>query len=344
MTSQVPQDVQYTDLTPAQAAFLQRTVPLEAKALNCAAAITSAAQADGTLTVTIHYSPISPDAAPVASAMLSAPETPAATPAVFAQGISFAAGGLPLLQSDIDAAATTLGNIDPKLIWAIIRKESPISAGFYPSRRPVILYERHIFAQLTGDKYTASNPLISGPPYKDYGSYDDQYTRLISAMALDKEFALQSCSWGVGQVLGENAGALSYGTAVAMVAEMIKSEGAQLTAMVRFLQVNSLVGPLGKLDWDGFSKIYNGGSNPAYAGELHDCYTYFATNGLPDIDVRTAQLGLTYLGYGVTIDGRFGGQTQTAIKKFQTDKNLLPATGNLDDTVKEAIRKAAFGS
>ncbi|NJM92326.1 MAG: N-acetylmuramidase family protein [Rhodospirillaceae bacterium] len=74
-----------------------------------------------------------------------------------------------------------------------------------PNRRPKILFERHIFHQRTNGKFDATHPDISHPKWGEYGKASAQYDRLGRAMALDRQAALESASWGLPQVMGFNA-------------------------------------------------------------------------------------------------------------------------------------------
>jgi hypothetical protein len=90
-------------------------------------------------------------------------------------------------------------------------------APFDQFLRPVIQYERHKFARHTHHRFDATNADISGKAYtsakftKD-GSpiaatdryVSDAYARFERAYLLDADAAIQACSWGMFQVLGEN--------------------------------------------------------------------------------------------------------------------------------------------
>jgi hypothetical protein len=342
MSASVPQDIRYTNLKPAEVAFLQQTVPVDAVRKGLTATIDTAQEPGDRTTVTIHFSPTVPttNKAAASAPVALAPPQALVPPAV---GINFTAGGAPLTQSDIDQAVAHLDNIEPQLIWAIIRKESETLAGFLDDRRPVILYERHIFAKRSNNSFTTSHPEISGPPYKTYGTLADQYARLNQAIILNRSAALEACSWGLGQVLGENATALGYANVESMVTEMIQSEAKQLQAVVAFLRHNNLVEPLRNKRWDEFSSIYNGGANPTYATLLQQGYNVYVTQGLPDLNVRSAQLCLSYLGYSLSVDGRFGDHTKAAVIKFQQLAGIEPPTGTLDQATWTTISRFAFG-
>ena len=72
-----------------------------------------------------------------------------------------------------------------------------------PDRRPQILFERHIFHRLTDGKFDDGQ--ISDPAAGGYGARGAaQYDRLALALAKDADAALQSASWGIGQIMGMN--------------------------------------------------------------------------------------------------------------------------------------------
>jgi hypothetical protein len=346
MSDSIPQDMRYTDLTPAQLAFLQQTVPLDARRNGLIATIEASPPVNGLLTVTVHFgrAPAPVPLAPVAQPPAADPLAPARTPAPVAApppDIDFTSGGMPLTAADIADACAALDGIEPALVWAIIKKECQPLAGFLHDRRPLILYERHVFAELTNHRFDNDNAEISGPRYTRYGTYADQYARLAQAMRLEPEAALRSCSWGVGQLLGRHAEDLGYANAREMVADMVASEGAQLRAMVTFLRNNRLIAPLKAKAWDDFATAYNGGGNPDYARQLEQDYLFYAASGPPDPEIRAAQLCLAYLGFAVSATGKPGADTHSALARFQAAAGL-PQTGELDDATMAALRDRAL--
>lgn len=199
--------------------------------------------------------------------------------------------------------------------------------GFLPDRRPVILFERHIFSQRTNQRFDATAPDISNPKPGGYGAGGAaQYDRLARAIALDREAALASASWGLGQVMGFNAQVAGFANVEVMVAAMMDSENAQLLAMAHFINNNAkAVKALRKHDWATFAKIYNG---PNYAINKYDirlasAFQGFQAGAFPDLNVRTAQAFLTYLGFHPgTIDGLMGARTRAALNEFQEKQGL----------------------
>lgn len=224
-------------------------------------------------------------------------------------------------------------------VSAVISVETH-GAGFLPDRRPQILYERHVFARLTEGKYNKSNPNISNPVPGGYGAPGaHQYTRLAEAIALDEVAALESASWGLGQVMGENHEIAGYADVQAMVAAMADSEDAQLEAMGNFIVASNLAADLQTHNWKAFARGYNG---PDYAKhhydvELNKFYQKYLVSPMPDLVVRAAQVYLQFRSFDPHgVNGVLGPGTVSAIKAFQASVKL-PATGALDDATMQAL-------
>src|SRR5581483_1475490 len=126
-----------------------------------------------------------------------------------------------LSHNGLRAAAETLG-ISLADIWTVLNVETA-GCGFLPDRRPQLLFERHIFHRLTGGKY--DDGFISHPEPGGYGSRGSfQFERLARAVTLDRCTALQSASWGIGQILGMNYRLAGFKNIEEMVIAMITSE------------------------------------------------------------------------------------------------------------------------
>ena len=93
-----------------------------------------------------------------------------------------------------------------------------------------------------------------------------------------------------------------------------------MSRWAEFLKANGLATLLRKKDWTGFAKRYNGMSywRNHYDVKLAEQYQRFATGSLPNLEVRTAQVALLFLGYAPgKIDGISGPRTRAAIKNFR---------------------------
>lgn len=146
-------------------------------------------------------------------------------------------------------------------IHAVLEVESA-GSGFDSKGRPKILFEPHVFYRnLSGEKRDrAVREGLAYPTWRT-GQYPrDSYPRLIAAMAIDETAALKACSWGLGQILGENHKACGYETVQEMVKDATLSEGAQLEQMIRFVKSKRLDAALRRHDWAAFARGYNGAS------------------------------------------------------------------------------------
>jgi hypothetical protein len=209
-------------------------------------------------------------------------------------------------------------------VWTLLAVETK-GCGFLPDRRPVILFERHIFRKQTGCAFDLSHPSISSSTPGGYLGKAREYDRLQQAAALNRTAALHSASWGIGQIVGFNAHLAGYSSVEAMIEAMLDGEDAQLAAMARFLRAKKLHLPLAKHDWSAFARGYNG---PAFHKNHYDTrlaasYAAFATGLFPDIKVRQAQVLLMFLGIDAgTIDGIAGKRTGTVVSHFRQQHGL----------------------
>src|ERR1700730_15479564 len=123
-------------------------------------------------------------------------------------------------------------------IWAVLSVET-MSCGFLADRRPQILFERHVFHRETGGEYDQMAPELSNVRPGGYGSRGThQYDRLVKAIQLNRQAALQSASWGIGQVMGFNSREAGFSDIEDMVKAMVASEDEQLRAVLAWLTYN----------------------------------------------------------------------------------------------------------
>lgn len=250
----------------------------------------------------------------------------------------FTGAAEPLSRKGFRDVLDDLGVEIPELL-AVLAVESK-SCGFLPDRRPIILFERHIFHKRTGGRFSAANPDISNPEAGGYAGLALEYPRLEKAVKLDRAAALMSASWGAGQIMGFNHAAAGFPDVESMVAAMQLSEDAQLAAVGSFLKTNNLTPHLRAKDWTSFARAYNG---PAFAKNKYDvrlagAYQQYASGALPDIEVRRAQLYLTYLGFAPgAIDGLHGKMSRSAVVKFR-QANGLGNSDRVDKAVLDAMQ------
>jgi hypothetical protein len=256
--------------------------------------------------------------------------------------IVFEHKGTPLTQSDIQNAATSLGG-DLASLWSLMAVETQ-GFGFLQDRRPCILFERHVFHQRTGGEYDNDNPNLSNPIPGGYLGGAAEYGRLGEALKLDETAALESTSWGLGQIMGYNAVTAGFAGVHAMVAAMVAGESAQLAAITNFIAADpALNDAFRDRNWTTVALNYNG---PDYAenhydDKLAEYYKIFSSPAaLPDIDARTAQVCLYYLNYLPDgVDGLNGPRTKQAVLAFRLRNGLPP--GGLDANVMRLLREGA---
>lgn len=140
--------------------------------------------------------------------------------------------------------------------------------GFFRDGRLKMLPERHIFYRRLGPGIKREKAVERRLAYPKWGtlpyprSVDARYDLLEEMMNLDLVAALESCSWGLGQIMGFNAQAAGYESALEMVEAFLDDEETHLEAMVKFIATNQLDDELRNHDWRGFARGYNG---PSYA-------------------------------------------------------------------------------
>ena len=137
-----------------------------------------------------------------------------------------------------------------------------------------------------------------------------------------------------------NFAASGFANVEEMVAAMSVSEDNQLAAMGSFLATSKLHRYLQAKDWTSFARRYNGASYAInqYDKRLQGEYQKYSAAGTPNLDVRAAQLYLTYLGFHPgPIDGVAGTLTLSALADFQQQKGLDPSSSIDADTVTQLI-------
>ncbi|MBZ9576721.1 N-acetylmuramidase family protein [Modicisalibacter sp. MOD 31.J] len=177
-----------------------------------------------------------------------------------------------LKQVDLEQAADRL-DVDLAAVMAVNEVESR-GRGFFAVDRPAILYERHIMRRRLRLHGIPPEPIARLQPdlvNRRPGGYVGgiaEWQRLDRARDLDDASALESCSWGLFQIMGYHWHRLGYASIHAFVANMQESESSQLEAFVRFIEADpTLHDALRGRHWTVFAERYNG---PAYAKHDYD--------------------------------------------------------------------------
>jgi hypothetical protein len=187
-----------------------------------------------------------------------------------------------LTDADYQAAATRLG-CEAAAVKAVAETETGDQGAFDAQGRPTILFERHIFSELTQHKYDKDPNYkdISNPKQGGYGLFSAQYPKLERAEILDKDAALQSASWGRFQLVGKYYSESGYDSVETFVAGMQKSSQEQLNAFVnKVLAMPQRQKALKEKNWENFAYYYNGAYwrsiNPDYATNMKDAYAKYS--------------------------------------------------------------------
>lgn len=248
---------------------------------------------------------------------------------------------------EIEAVATAQ-NIEPAALKAVIEVESGGRATSKVDGRdmPLILYEFHVFHRYPGltdaQRAQAVSRKLAARRWGDLPyakSQSARYNQLARAATINEQAAHAACSWGVGQVLGENAEWLGYGTPKALAEKTMQGVAGQIDVMLAFIRKAGLMDELQARDWRGFARRYNGsGQVDFYSTRMAAAYKRHAGNAwqpttTPALSLRVGSAGdqvaelqrkLRILGYNMHVDGDFGPATRRMVMQFQTENGLTP--------------------
>ena len=170
--------------------------------------------------------------------------------------------------AEIEKAAAVYG-LNKNHVKAVLMVESG-GSGFYPSKRPRILFEAQLFSKATNHQYDTSHPNISSSKWDRtlYSKHsEDEYNRLKEAMALNSEAALKSASFGLLQILGQDFRECGCASVNEFVQENCKDEINQISLFLKYIHSRGLVDSLKNQDWARFASHYNG---PNYTVNHYD--------------------------------------------------------------------------
>jgi hypothetical protein len=198
-------------------------------------------------------------------------------------------------------------NVDIAAIKAIVMQESS-GLPFLENGLPPIRYERHIFYDLAQKKLIASDANQEGGkakekinrkhtlPKKPYSGYPDlcfpkrggygadglhQYEKVVRAASLDFDLALQACSWGGFQILGNAYASCGCSTVFEFANKFISGTDGQVNIFILFMKNLKPDGvkALRAHNWERVASSYNGlywkVAYPDYAKNLGEYYGKF---------------------------------------------------------------------
>lgn len=171
-----------------------------------------------------------------------------------------------LTEAGIARTAARIG-CEIACVRALVAVET-LGSGFLKDGRPALLYERHIFSRRTKGQFDDRYPDISNPVRGGYGPAGEaQWNKLYRAMQLDPVAAQESCSWGLGQIMGFNWQLTGERSLWGFVHAMFNNEDAQLALMAEFIVKSGLNDELRDKRWAAFAQGYNG---PAFRDNEYD--------------------------------------------------------------------------
>lgn len=164
----------------------------------------------------------------------------------------------------IRAVAMTL-HIDPAALLAIAEVESGGQAFAVVKGRkePLIRFEGHYFdRRLSGKDQAKARVLgLSAPKAGAVANPRTQALRwalLDRAVEINAQAAFESCSWGVGQVMGAHWNWLGFKSVTEMVNLCRRDVAGQVEVMARYIDKAGLSTSLRDKDWTAFARGYNG--------------------------------------------------------------------------------------
>ena len=233
-------------------------------------------------------------------------------------------------------------------LLAVIEIESAgkVFASVGGRNEPVIRWEGHYFdRRLSGTKRAQARAAGLADPtagkIANPSSQAARWTLLNRAIEIDAQAALESVSWGLGQVMGAHWSWLGYATVDELVNTARSSVAGQIDLMVRYIEQAGLVDEIRRRDWAGFARGYNGANyaKHGYHTKLAAAYARHARIipgtptapaaqdgllrlGMQGAEVRELQTLLRRAGHALAVDGDFGPATRKAVQAFQSAEGL----------------------
>lgn len=201
---------------------------------------------------------------------------------------------------------------------------------------PPIRFEGHYFFRLLKGEQRARaiRAGLASPKagaIKNPSNYAARYALLARAAEINKEAAYASTSWGLGQVMGEHAKRLGFGTAVKLAEKCMEGVAGQVEVMAAFIRKFGLVDELQTQGWAAFARQYNGKNyrSNRYDTKMAQAFARWSRKDMTPAKAEVnsmaeVQRNLKRLGYYKgAIDGVNGPRTKAAIRAFQKEQGLI---------------------
>lgn len=240
------------------------------------------------------------------------------------------------VEDEIRALAVARG-IDPAALLAVAEVESGGQAltRIDGKPMPLILFEYHVFFRKCREdrREQAVRAGLAAPKWGTLrypASQQARYNLLEEAAEIDRQAAYAACSWGIGQVLGENAEWLGYDSPEALAQEAMSGVAGQVRLMLRYVERAGLLEAMNSRDWVTFARVYNG---PGYARngyhtKLEAAYRRWSGGASSPPVLRAGSSGPAVRRLqrviGVEPDGQFGPRTDVALRDWQGARGLEP--------------------
>ena len=176
------------------------------------------------------------------------------------------------LRKEIEKIAA-VDNIPAENLMAVTHVESAgvtfwlVQGKQVPAARP----ERHYFYRLLkgAERDRAVREGLAHPSMGTLANGREAVYAVIDRMrAINDTAAIESCSWGLGQVMGENWRRLGYSSAQALLEENMSGSAGQIRCMMKFIRADArCLQAIRTGDFTTFARIYNG---PGYAANNYD--------------------------------------------------------------------------
>ena len=119
------------------------------------------------------------------------------------------------------------------------------------------------------------------------------WATLNEAIALNENAALQSCSWGMFQVMGFNFVQCGYQNINTFVAAMKANEQGQLAAFVGYCRKKrGLIAALKDKNFITMATLYNGSDYGDYDKRIEKAYKKYGGTWLPKVPAANKKIGV----------------------------------------------------